>query len=61
MRTIVFPLLVNIAVNELHVEDAVDRAEFDHDIVGDIVLDGDSHDVVARLVIRPTCMPMMLM
>ena len=43
-----FPLLVNIAVNELHVEDAVDRAEFDHDIVGDIVLDGDSHDVVAR-------------
>ena len=43
-----FPLLVNIAVNELHIEDAVDRAELDHDVVGDVILDGNGHDVVAR-------------
>lgn len=43
-----FPLLVNIAVNELHVEDAIDRAELDHDVVGDVILDGNGHDVVAR-------------
>ena len=35
-------------MNEFNVENPVDRAELDHDVIGNIILDGNSHDVVAR-------------